>query len=152
MDMFLALRKISRRSNFLLLLAVVCAIPFLGCQKKNRIYEGKYIGTERHAFIESSGLYSIDTTYHQEFDVTFYKKHYIFLKLFNNPYNSEFAIDSRNFDDGEDFPYSEGLYDSLGNYSASHVHLKFSNDSMSYIQWTYSNYEMDSLVFQGKKN
>src|SRR5687767_8686285 len=94
--------------KLLVIFVITCCSTFNACRKKTERYEGAYTGIERLVEIDSGVAgYALDTSYHQVFDLTYYKKHYIVLRQFNNPYGSEFAIHRDDIVDHEYIPFSE---------------------------------------------
>src|SRR5688500_10769432 len=98
----------SKPNPCILAFTLICSFTVFSCRKKDERYEGHYIGTERYTERDSAATtYSLDITYHQEYEVTYDKKMYTFLKLFNNPSNQPYVVGRESIVDDEYRGYGE---------------------------------------------
>jgi len=143
----------SKHNQYFLALSLICLIALFSCRKKDERYEGTYVGTERYTELDSGAtVYSLDSTYHQEIEVTYDKKAYTFLRIFNNPYSQIFQHHKTSYVNNEYGPIGELYLDSDGNEVGGGGHLKFSGDSMYYSNWSSFNGDEETLEFKGKRN
>lgn len=138
--------------NKLLLIAVVSILLF-SCRKKEEKYEGIYYGTERQSIHDSAAInYALDTTYYQEFHVTYAKKYYTIVKSFNDPNNGMLRVYKNDIIDHEYYPFGEIYEDSDGNTLGYGSYLKLSGDSLYFNSSSSFNWEFTNFEFAGKRN
>ncbi len=114
------------------------------CRKKDKRYEGYYVGTEKYTLIDSGEtIPNIDTTYVQEIEVTYSQKLYTFIKQFNSS-NDPSSVSKKEIVDHE--------YVNMYNGAT----LKFSGDSMYLNTSNFSDYienwDVENWEFKGKRN
>lgn len=142
-----------KKYQSLFAIGLICIIVLFSCRKKDEKYEGTYIGTERYTEMDSgTSVNSLDTTYLQEIQVSYDKKIYTFLKLFDNPSNLIFTVDKKSIENHEYYPFGEIYYDGQGNEVGSAGYMKFSGDSMYLNSWSSFNGDVENLEFKGKRN
>jgi hypothetical protein len=140
-----------RRSkhNYYLVLAIICSITLFSCRKKDNRYEGNYIGTERHTYLDSgTTVYSLDTTYAQEVQVTYSNalnsknKYYSFSKISGT--QDQFTVTKKSIVDDEYLEWNSNGY------------IKFSGDSMYIYSSGFDdqaeNWDTETWEFKGKRN
>ena len=135
--------------KYLLIFCFSFSITMLSCRKK----EEKYEGTETQTKVDSTGeIYYIDTTYLQEFTITYSKKAYTYTKVYKNDEGSVNSVHKNEIIDNEHYPFGEVYTDAQGNTIGVGGHLKFSGDSMYFTSSHSVNYEVETYAFSGKKN
>ena len=135
--------KYSKHIQSFLALSLICLIVLSSCRKNDEKYEGNYTGIERHPYLDSGATeLSIDTTYNQEVDVTYSKKHYTFTK--RNAPNNISTIGKKDIVNHQYLPWN------------SPGHLRFSGDSLYIYSTNFSdnieNWDLEVWEFKGKRN
>ena len=134
--------KNSKPIQLLYLIGLISLITLFSCRKKDERYEGIYVGTERQTNLDSGAtVYSLDSTYIQEIEVTYHKKIFTFLiSNYNDVYGTNvFTVDKNSIVDHE--------------YQDGGAFLKFSGDSMYLnIGSLDTNWNQKNLNFKGKRN
>lgn len=143
-----------KRKNYLPVSVLIFSLVFFSCRKKDERYEGYYTGNERFAEKDSGEtVYAVDSTYHQEIDVTYSNKIYQFEKMVPQPdYSSVFTIGKESIIDHTYTSFGEIYYDSEGNEIGSAGNLKFVGDSLYINSWSSFNGDEQILEFKGKRN
>ena len=145
--------KHSKRTPLFLTLSLIGLLAMFSCRKKDERYEGNYVGTERYTERDSGEtIYSLDSTYHQEFEVTYDKKVYTFLKLFNSEDFQIFTAGKKSIIDHEYRGFGEIYYNTEGNEIGGAGSMKFVGDSMYVYSWSTFNGNEEVLEFKGKRN
>ena len=135
--------KYSKHIQYFLAMSLICLITLFSCRKKDEKYEGYYVGTERHTYLDSGKIeLSIDTTYTQEIEVTYNKNFYKFIKP--NAPNNVSMISKK------DIVNHEYLYWNSPSY------IRFSGDSLYIYSHNFSdnieNWDSEVWEFKGKRN
>ncbi|MEO9532522.1 MAG: hypothetical protein ABJG68_07675 [Crocinitomicaceae bacterium] len=136
--------------SVLIVFAICCSVLIFSCRKKDRRYEGVYIGTERYIFADSGATEpSIDSTYDQEYEVTYDNA---FLPR-NKRYNFSFSSDGiEHFWSISKNQIEDGLYQNM--YDGGSV--KFFDDSIQINFSNFSDYmdvwDIETWEFRGKRN
>lgn len=141
--------KLSNRSQYVFVLSLICSIAMLSCRKKDNRYEGNYLGTERYTVIDSgTTTYSTDTTYMQEWEVTYSKKFYTFSSLITAQGANVFSVEKKLLDDHVYTSSESECIDGCG-----YGYVKFVGDSV-YINSSFFTLEgkEKELDFKGKRN
>ncbi len=141
--------KHSNHSKYLFALSLICLIALFSCRKKDNRYEGNYVGTERYTVIDSGTTnYSTDTTYYQEWDITYAKKFYTFSSLITGNGNNVFSTEKKLLDDHVYSSSESECIDDCG-----YGYIKFVGDSV-YINTSFFTETGDEkeLDFKGKGN
>jgi hypothetical protein len=141
--------KYSTHNKYFLAVGLICSIALFSCRKKDERYEGSYIGTERHTYLDSGATsYSIDTTYYQEVEVTYdnavfpRRKCYTFTKLVDYQYVC--TISKKSIVDHE---YTDGYAGAYLKFSGDSLYIYSSNFSDQFDNWDTQTWE-----FKGKRN
>lgn len=139
----------SKNQKIIFVIAALFILLVVSCRKKDERYEGTYTGVERRTYLDSGEtVFSIDTTYIQEFIVTYDNA----LRPRNKMYNFDetygaqgyYTVAKKDFDDGVYLPWNAPGY------------LKFVGDSMYLVRTNFNdaveNWDTEVWEFKGRRN
>lgn len=130
---------------------VICFSVFIfSCRKKDRRYEGTYTGTERYMYLDSGATEpSIDSTYYQEYEVTYDNAFLPRKKMYNFSFSSEgvehfWSISKNQIEDGL---YQNMYTGGSVKFFDDSIHICYSNFSDHIVNW-----DLETWDFKGKRN
>lgn len=136
-------------NKYILVFGFIALLSFFSCRKKDKRYEGTYVGVERYTFRDSGEtVNSIDSTYYQEIIITYdgallpKKMHYDCYKL-TDPL-SPWTMTQKSIVDGE---YQTWNSPNIFKFSGDSLYMYATNFSDQVENWDFASWE-----FKGKRN